>query len=224
VDQSASRCCLSCRAGRGISEGRGPYVYLSRGLGPLWGFLFGQDELASRAASGYGHAGDRVRAILGIPVSYRGHAFIHNPPRRLGVHPSTRPNTGGFDGGGRYGYELLQCADEWRDLGSTYVQKWTPGTGTYAVNPDCAGAAVLHTPVNPEVKLHFLVVKHGTENPPSGRRKCSHRPLRQSRVLGARSQWLTCRRAEEFIKKKFVRAWSAALGIHEIASKQKLVS
>ena len=71
---------------------------------------------------------------------------------------------------------------------------------------------MLHTPVNPEVKLHFLEVKHGTENPPSGRRKCSHRHLRQSRVIGARSQWLTCRRAEEFIKKEFVRALVSRAG------------
>jgi hypothetical protein len=42
-------------------------------------------------------------------------------------------------------------------------QEWAPGTGTYTVNPDCTGAAVLHTPANPEVKLHFVVVKHGTE-------------------------------------------------------------
>jgi hypothetical protein len=42
-------------------------------------------------------------------------------------------------------------------------QEWAPGTGTYSVNPDCTGAAVLNTPLNPEVKLHFVVVKHGTE-------------------------------------------------------------
>ena len=40
---------------------------------------------------------------------------------------------------------------------------WRPVTGTYEVNPDCTGAAVLHTPLNPEVKLHFVVVRHGTE-------------------------------------------------------------
>jgi hypothetical protein len=41
------------------------------------------------------------------------------------------------------------------------AQEWTPGTGTYTVNPDSTGAAVLHTPA--EVKLHFVVAKHGTE-------------------------------------------------------------
>jgi len=39
--------------------------------------------------------------------------------------------------------------------------EWTPGSGTYTVNPDCTGSAVLHTPT--ELKLHFVVVKHGTE-------------------------------------------------------------
>jgi hypothetical protein len=41
------------------------------------------------------------------------------------------------------------------------AEEWTPGTGTYTVNSNCTGAAVLHTPS--EVKLHFLVVRHGTE-------------------------------------------------------------
>jgi hypothetical protein len=43
------------------------------------------------------------------------------------------------------------------------AQEWQPGTGTYSVNPDCTGTAVLHTPANPEVNLHFVVVKRGTE-------------------------------------------------------------
>jgi hypothetical protein len=41
------------------------------------------------------------------------------------------------------------------------AQEWTPGTGSYTVNSDCTGSAVLHTPT--ELKLHFVVVKHGTE-------------------------------------------------------------
>ena len=43
------------------------------------------------------------------------------------------------------------------------AQEWQPGTGTYSVNPDCTGTAVLHTPENPDVNLHFVVVKRGTE-------------------------------------------------------------
>lgn len=42
--------------------------------------------------------------------------------------------------------------------------EWSPGTGTYTVNPDCTGSAVINSssgqgPIN----LHFVVVRHGTE-------------------------------------------------------------
>jgi hypothetical protein len=47
--------------------------------------------------------------------------------------------------------------------GNPPAQEWQPGTGTYSVNPDCTGVAVLHTPANPEVNLHFVVVKRGRE-------------------------------------------------------------
>jgi len=41
---------------------------------------------------------------------------------------------------------------------------WTPGSGTYTVNPDCTGTAVGHTPNSPEpLNFAFVVVKHGTE-------------------------------------------------------------
>jgi hypothetical protein len=43
------------------------------------------------------------------------------------------------------------------------AQDWQPGTGTYSVNPDCTGTAVLHTPANPEVNLHFVIVRRATE-------------------------------------------------------------
>jgi len=41
---------------------------------------------------------------------------------------------------------------------------WTPGSGTYTVNPDCTGTMVGHTPNSPDpLNLAFVVVKHGTE-------------------------------------------------------------
>jgi len=43
------------------------------------------------------------------------------------------------------------------------AQEWLPGTGTYSVNPDCTGTAVLHTPTNPDVNLHFVIVQRGRE-------------------------------------------------------------
>ena len=42
------------------------------------------------------------------------------------------------------------------------AQEWTPGTGTYTVNPDCTGAAVINTPSVPvPLHIHFMVVNKG---------------------------------------------------------------
>ncbi len=46
--------------------------------------------------------------------------------------------------------------------GAPPPQEWTPGTGTYTVNPDCTGAAVLTTPGG-TVSLHFVVVNNGKQ-------------------------------------------------------------
>jgi len=41
---------------------------------------------------------------------------------------------------------------------------WTPGIGTYTVNPDCTGVAVIDSPSNPvPIHLHFVVVNNGKE-------------------------------------------------------------
>jgi hypothetical protein len=41
---------------------------------------------------------------------------------------------------------------------------WTAASGTYSVNPDCTGTAVVNTPNSPvPLNLAFVVVKHGTE-------------------------------------------------------------
>jgi len=43
-------------------------------------------------------------------------------------------------------------------------QDWTPGSGTYTVNPDCTGTAVLNSPEEPApLALHFVIVKDGKE-------------------------------------------------------------
>ena len=43
-------------------------------------------------------------------------------------------------------------------------EDWTPGSGTYTVNPDCTGTAVLNSAENPApLTLHFLIVKDGKE-------------------------------------------------------------
>jgi hypothetical protein len=43
------------------------------------------------------------------------------------------------------------------------AEEWTPGTGTYTVNSNCTGSAVLNVAGNPPVNLHFVVVKQGKE-------------------------------------------------------------
>jgi hypothetical protein len=44
------------------------------------------------------------------------------------------------------------------------AQEWSPGTGTYTVNPDCTGSAVINTPSNPvPVNLHLVVVNNGKQ-------------------------------------------------------------
>jgi hypothetical protein len=43
--------------------------------------------------------------------------------------------------------------------------EWTPGSGTYTVNPDCTGMAVINVPGDPNspINLHFVVVRDGKE-------------------------------------------------------------
>jgi len=44
------------------------------------------------------------------------------------------------------------------------AEEWTPGTGTYSVNPDCTASAVINSPSGQgPVNLHFVVVSHGKQ-------------------------------------------------------------
>lgn len=45
------------------------------------------------------------------------------------------------------------------------AEEWTPGSGTYTVNPNCTGSAVISVPGNPlsPINLHFVVVRQGKE-------------------------------------------------------------
>jgi hypothetical protein len=49
--------------------------------------------------------------------------------------------------------------------GAPPAEEWTPGSGTYTVNPNCTGSAVIIVPGNPlsPINLHFIVVKQGKE-------------------------------------------------------------
>jgi hypothetical protein len=42
-------------------------------------------------------------------------------------------------------------------------EEWRPSSGTYTVNPDCTGSAVITIPGNPPINYHFIVVKNGKE-------------------------------------------------------------
>jgi len=44
------------------------------------------------------------------------------------------------------------------------AEEWRPGTGTYTINPDCTGSAVINTG-NPPIPLHFVVVNRGNGIP-----------------------------------------------------------
>jgi len=51
------------------------------------------------------------------------------------------------------------------DNGMAPPEEWTPGSGTYVVNPDCTGTQSIDIPGNPAspIKLHFIVDKGGKE-------------------------------------------------------------
>jgi hypothetical protein len=58
------------------------------------------------------------------------------------------------------------------DGGYPPPQEWTPGTGTYRVNPDCTGSAVIISPSSappgssgppPPLNIHFVIVDHGKQ-------------------------------------------------------------
>ena len=48
--------------------------------------------------------------------------------------------------------------------GSPFNQGWVPASGTYTVNPDCTGTAVVTTPNSPvPLNLYFVIADNGKE-------------------------------------------------------------
>ena len=90
----------------------------------------------------YGAYGFTIQGvILGPNIEIRGLAMQH------------------YDGRGH-----IRQVDHVLDNGVSPAEEWTPGTGTYQVNPDCTGSAVINTPSNPfPLRLHFVVVNQGRE-------------------------------------------------------------
>jgi len=86
----------------------------------------------------YGFALDGV--ILGPELRFRGVVLQH------------------YDGKGN-----ITQVDHVVTNGVPPAEEWTPGSGTYIVNSNCTGSAVLNTPGNPPVNLHFVIVRGGKE-------------------------------------------------------------
>jgi hypothetical protein len=86
----------------------------------------------------YGFALDGV--ILGPELRFRGVVLQH------------------YDGKGN-----ITQVDHVVTNGVPPAEEWTPGSGTYTVNSNCTGSAVLNTPGNPQVNLHFVIVRGGKE-------------------------------------------------------------
>jgi len=76
---------LLCRTGRGIPQAGGPYVYLNRGLGPLWGFLFGwMTSFLERPVAWPRWRRDFCDSSLPLPGCDR--SPVHTPSRRIRLH------------------------------------------------------------------------------------------------------------------------------------------
>jgi len=62
-----------------------------------------------------------------------------------------------FDGKGH-----ITQVDHFVEDGVPPANDWTPGTGTYSVNPDCTGSASINSGSSPyPISLHFIIVANG---------------------------------------------------------------
>lgn len=98
---------------------------------------------SNRTLSGaYGYAAEGVlMPAPGVALQFRGVGMTH------------------FDGRGNLTWVEHTVVD-----GSPLDPGWTAASGTYAVNPDCTGTAVVNTPNSPfPLNLAFVVVKQGRQ-------------------------------------------------------------
>jgi hypothetical protein len=64
-----------------------------------------------------------------------------------------------FDGRGH-----ITQVDRLVSDGMAPAEDWTAGTGTYSVNPDCTGSAVINSGSIPyPIALHFIIVENGSK-------------------------------------------------------------
>jgi hypothetical protein len=109
-----------------------------------------EDACSNRTLQGnYGFSIDGVIFVIpnvtlppGVVLPLRGVAMTH------------------FDGHGN-----LSQVDHVVVNGMPPPLEWTQGSGTYTVNPNCTGTALINIPGNPlaPVKLHFVLVRNGKE-------------------------------------------------------------
>jgi len=79
--------------------------------------------------------------VLGPNLPFRGLAMAH------------------FDGKGN-----ITQVDHIVFNGIPPAEEWTPGTGTYTVNPDCTGSAVINSgSAQGPINTHFVVVNNGKQ-------------------------------------------------------------
>jgi|SRR6516225_1251686 hypothetical protein len=106
----------------------------------------GRDDEHTKACSNNTLQGDYGFAvqgeILGPGIQFRGVVMQH------------------YDGRGN-----ITQVDHIVQNGMPPATEWRPGTGTYSVNPNCTGSAVLIVPGDPgsPINLHFVVVNQGKE-------------------------------------------------------------
>ena len=106
--------------------------------------------------------GDYGFAIEGVILAIPG---ITLPPGGIPLRGVAMTHFDGAANSGGPGKGTLNQVDHVVVGGMPPPVEWTPGHGTYAVNPNCTGTAQIIIPGNPlsPVNLHFVVVRQGKE-------------------------------------------------------------
>ena len=121
-------------------------------------FASGGSAMAQSAGSESDHKRCSNRTLLGDYGSVSEGVLLNVPglPPEAQFRAVTMTH---FDGKGN-----LSWVEHTVINGTLLEPGWTPASGTYAVNPDCTGTAVVNTPNSPvPLSLAFVVVKQGKE-------------------------------------------------------------
>jgi len=85
-----------------------PYVYLNRGLSPLWGFLFGWMISFLERPVGMATLAAGFLRFLGFLFPVVGRPFVHTAYRTIQLHLHRGPAARGTRGGGCHCDQLLE--------------------------------------------------------------------------------------------------------------------